>query len=634
MKEGISLTIQFSAGRYIVTDKSLSVSSMLDRALLAKATVKGRYDTNVAYFDEKMFETVIQEQWVIGEMEKAIEEKQFEAWFQAQYNHETGALVGAETLVRWRHPERGLISPGVFIPVFEKNGFIYQLDKCIWEQACMYIRKWLDEGKKPVPVSVNVSRYDVFRIDFVDTIASYIKKYNVPPELFRVEITESAFAKSTEVIVETTKRLQAMGLLIEIDDFGCGYSSFNTLKDVPADVLKIDMRFLKGEENSEKGGNILESIVRMTRWLGMDVIAEGVETKEQADYLLSIGCSNIQGFLYAKPVPAHEYVEKIEKVVAAPNKPILNLVKGMSNDSFWNPSSLDTLVFNRFSGGACVFEYYNESAEILRMNLKYAKYFNYDQDKKDFNRLNWFTLVSEEKRKEIKNALKEAVESGEERSFNVELGSNAFYAKNSFFRITVCMIAECEDRQMFYAYIEDVTTQHLMEQQLRFLNDVSRELLLSSSSDEAIDGALKNIMEFFNGERAYVFEIDYDEGTADNTYEVCKDGISSEIEKLHNVLIDAIQVWLDVFEKEHHICIENVNELGESRALEKEILGMQGIESLIAVPIISGEKIIGFFGVDDPKKNLSHIDNLEAIGDFMSAALEHRDIYKKVKSQN
>ena len=248
-----SQKITFSIGRYYVDDINLSVSAMYDRAAMAKESVKGKYDKYIAVFDESMRNKLIQEQRIVSEMKTALDGGQFEAWMQPQYNHATGMLIGAEALVRWRHPERGLVSPGLFVPIFERNGFIYELDKYMWEQTCIYLHKWSRNGERPLPVSVNISRYDVFREDIIDVLSGLVKKYQVPVELLRLEITESAFSHDTAKIVDVVKKLIDLGFTVEIDDFGSGYSSLNTLKDVPAQIIKLDMKFMESSELSSRG---------------------------------------------------------------------------------------------------------------------------------------------------------------------------------------------------------------------------------------------------------------------------------------------------------------------------------------------------------------------------------------------
>lgn len=370
---GLAAPLVFSIGRYVVSDPSMPPSAMYDRAMLAANSIKGRYDTKIALYDESMRENMLQEQRIVTEMDSALARRQFEIWYQPQYNHATGAMIGAEALVRWRRSEGGLIPPSAFIPVFEQNGFIYELDKYVWDAACQYLKSELDAKATPLPVSVNISRYDVFRPDFVAFITGLVAQYNIPVDLLRLEITESAFSESTEHIVSVVKKLIQFGFTVEIDDFGSGFSSLNTLKSVPAQVIKLDMRFFEDNDDDRRGGSIIESVVRMSKWLGMSVIAEGVESPAQADYLLSIGCSYIQGFLYAKPMPEDSYrslcrgAEKEEKLIT------LETVQNLDNNTFWDPKSMDTLIFNSYVGAACIFEYHQGKIELLRATEKYAQ---------------------------------------------------------------------------------------------------------------------------------------------------------------------------------------------------------------------------------------------------------------------
>lgn len=271
--DGTIQPIGFSIGRYLVNDLSLSVSAMYDRASLAEDTIKGRYDESIAVYDDSMRDRLIAQQQIVTDMKPALERGEFEPWFQPQYNHATGELIGAEALARWRHPQKGIIPPAAFVPVFEKNGFIYELDHAIWEKTCFLLHKWILEGRKPLPVSVNISRQDIFHADLVSVLLGLTRKYEIPVSLLRLEITESAFSQDTSPIIDVVKRLISHGFTIEIDDFGSGYSSLNTLKDVPAQILKLDMKFLEITDATQRGGNILESIVRMAKWLNMNVIA-------------------------------------------------------------------------------------------------------------------------------------------------------------------------------------------------------------------------------------------------------------------------------------------------------------------------------------------------------------------------
>lgn len=302
-----------SFGLYRIDDKTLPVSVMCDRANMALWKAKGNFKNPYCEYDEKMRQQVLKEQKIINAMEMAIQNKEFTLYLQPKYDIEKGTIIGAEALVRWISQENGFISPGDFIPVFENNGFVYEVDKFIWEESCRYLRKWLDEGREVHPISVNVSRIDLYDPKLVKHLVDLREKYQLPSQYLELEITESAYTEDPEQIITITRQLREAGFVILMDDFGTGYSSLNMLKDIQIDVLKLDMGFLKSSDYSAKGGNILTAILKMAESLKMQTIAEGVETKEQVEFLKSIGCKYVQGFYYSKPLP----VEDFEKLISA-----------------------------------------------------------------------------------------------------------------------------------------------------------------------------------------------------------------------------------------------------------------------------------------------------------------------------
>lgn len=301
-----------SFGLYRIDDKTLPVSVMCDRANMALWKAKGNFKNPYCEYDEKMRQQVLKEQKIINAMEMAIQNKEFTLYLQPKYDIEKGTIIGAEALVRWISLENGFISPGDFIPVFENNGFVYEVDKFIWEESCRYLRKWLDEGREVHPISVNVSRIDLYDPKLVKHLVDLREKYQLPSQYLELEITESAYTEDPEQIITITRQLREAGFVILMDDFGTGYSSLNMLKDIQIDVLKLDMGFLKSSDYSAKGGNILTAILKMAESLKMQTIAEGVETKEQVEFLKSIGCKYVQGFYYSKPLP----VEDFEKLIS------------------------------------------------------------------------------------------------------------------------------------------------------------------------------------------------------------------------------------------------------------------------------------------------------------------------------
>ena len=219
-------------GVYTVENRDLDISLMCDRALLALKSIKGKYESRVAYYSEDMRQELIESQQIVNEMNTALDEGQFIIYIQPQFNYTTNRLHGGEALVRWKHPSKGIIMPGKFVPIFEKNGFITHLDQFVWEEVCKLQRKWLDEGREVVPVSVNVSRTDIASLRLVDHFVKLVGKYDLPTELLRIEITESAYMDNPSQMIETVSRLREAGFSVEMDDFGSGYSSLNTLKEL------------------------------------------------------------------------------------------------------------------------------------------------------------------------------------------------------------------------------------------------------------------------------------------------------------------------------------------------------------------------------------------------------------------
>ncbi len=638
--ESYASRIHISCGCCVVDNKELSASTILDRAILAKSTVKGRYDVHVAYYDEAMREKLLEEQWILGEMEQALENRQFAVWLQPQYDLSGGQLIGAEALVRWNHPERGLISPSKFIGLFERNGFIYRLDMFIWEEACRCLRQWMDDGIEPLPISVNVSRYDLFHQGFLDSITGIVEKYNIPKNLFRVEITESAFVKSANHMIDVVSRLQRYGLMVEIDDFGSGYSSFNTLKDVSADVLKIDMRFLSDCDNSPRSGNILESIVRMAKWLGMRVIAEGVEKQEQADYLRSIGCPYVQGFLYGTPMPIAEYENVMGTMEKGYDTTSVQSTTGMSPDAFWNPASLETLVFNRYAGGACVFELCGNSLEMLRVNEKFMATFRLNMSEHAvLGKTDLFPFPVADKN-EVRHLLRTAIHSGNPEMLEAVCDLTAHGGSVENIRFTVRMIAHTEDRYLFYQYVENITAQRQAENemqetanQLQFLNRAAASLLQSVHPKDAVESLLEMFRDYFEAERVYLIEIDNDKMTSDTTYEVCAAGIEPLREKYHSIPYQPELEWFKLYETHTAIVIEDVKTC-TAYPETCEMLLQGGVFSHAGLPLRLNGVLVGTVNVNNARRNLSHLMHLSAIGDYLSVMLQRLKTLEKVTQDN
>ncbi len=303
----IEQKINLYYGVYTVEDRDMSVDLTCDRANLALRTVKGNSNRSYAVYNDELHQVVLSEQQLTNSMEEALLQRQFEVYYQPVVDLKTGEVVSAEALVRWNHPEKGMVSPGFFIPFFEHNGFIIKLDAYIREEVCRNIMELGRRGLNCVPVSVNVSRLEFYDPNLCRSIIDLTERYRLEPGMMRLEITESAYTDNPQQLLAAMKELQNYGFQVLMDDFGSGYSSLNMLKDVPVDILKMDMKFLENQGISGRGPEILASLVRMAKKLGMHTIAEGIETKEQGDFLRSVGCEYGQGYYYARPMPADAF---------------------------------------------------------------------------------------------------------------------------------------------------------------------------------------------------------------------------------------------------------------------------------------------------------------------------------------
>ncbi len=464
----LPFVITCNVGIYVTGEEQLSIDLIIDRALLAQSAIKGSYTKKYNFYTEAMRNAMLSEQEIIGMMAAALEERQFVAYYQPQYNHATGSLVGAEALVRWKHPEKGLISPGVFIPIFEKNGFITKLDLYVFEEVCRFIRKCMDEGLSVVPISVNFSRHDIFQTDFVEKLEESRQKYQIPSQYLRVEITESAIIGGSQLVNEVVGKLHEHGYVVEMDDFGTGYSSLNVLKDIDLDMMKLDMLFLSEKSESKRGGTIISSIVRMAKWLEMPVIAEGVETIEQADFLRSIGCDYIQGYLYSKPLEEKDYREIVANSTIGKKTAEVQFIDTLDAYKFWEPKSLETLIFSNYVGGASIFEYHNGRIEVLRVNQKYLREICLNVTEKEFIAINTMSTLDEENRKKYEEALYKAIETGEEQECETwrNYETSCCGENNVCIRSHLRMIGKSGDTYLFYAMIHNITAEKLYYQEI------------------------------------------------------------------------------------------------------------------------------------------------------------------------
>ncbi len=282
-------------------------------ASAAKDSLSGSTDSGVAMLSDELIE---EQKWVdlVNEKQKsALENEEFMVYYQPKYNPKTDKLSGAEALIRWQSPEFGLVPPGRFIPIFEENGFVVEIDHYMVTHVARDQRRWIDMGLEPVPVSVNISRAHFIEDDLAEQIRDIVDTERCPHEFIEIELTESAFFDDKKMMVETINKLKNFGFAVSMDDFGSGYSSLNSLKDMPLDVLKLDAEFFRGEQEDGRGEIVVREAIKLAQCLNMRTVAEGVELKEQVEFLKDQGCDMIQGYYYAKPMPVSEYEARMRE---------------------------------------------------------------------------------------------------------------------------------------------------------------------------------------------------------------------------------------------------------------------------------------------------------------------------------
>ncbi len=286
------------------------ISTMLERANLARKKKSSSHLVPMGTYDVKDFEGLERDKKLEMKMHKALEHGDFVPFLQPKYELEGESIAGAEALVRWIDPEEGMIYPNDFIPLFEANGFVVELDLYMFEEVCKLITRWQEEGREIVPVSVNLSRCHFDVPNFFDSYIEVLNRYDIPPYSIEIELTESLFYKDMDTLNQLVSQIHEAKLLCSIDDFGSGYSSLNMLKDVKVDALKLDRVFFKNGENEDRGKDIIQSVICLAQALKLHTVSEGVEERAQVEFLKEMHCDLIQGYVFAKPMPIPDFEQQ------------------------------------------------------------------------------------------------------------------------------------------------------------------------------------------------------------------------------------------------------------------------------------------------------------------------------------
>ena len=460
-------------------EQNHSVMNMINSAILAMDLRVTLQENTYSAFTQNLKKKQHDEAKLSSLMKLALDNNEFILWYQPQYSSSSGKLVGAEALCRWINKEGQIISPSVFIPVTEKNGFIRYLDKEIWRKAFSTLRRWIDEGYEPVPISINISRVSLESDGIYYTIKYLKDEYHIPPELVHFEITESAYIGDEGNFLQRINLIRSLGFKIAMDDFGSGYSSLNSLKDIPIDIIKLDMGFLNdtngltqiADENNDsmendnsfnaiqnRGGTIISSVIRMAQKLKYITVAEGVENEEQLRFLNSIGCDIIQGFLFAKPMPEDAFIEILKnkdkeyKVAPVQTKGQFDIAK------FINPTTQESYVFDHFVGPALIVEYNVEKTHttILRTNPQAKELFGVADRSFDVINNLFSRFVQSVNGKPMRQAFEKATKTKKEVNCEVRI-HNLSVHDVKYIRSHIWQINTNGVTYVFYVMFEDIS---------------------------------------------------------------------------------------------------------------------------------------------------------------------------------
>lgn len=454
-------------GVYHILDTSIPVQTMYDCAMIALQSVKGNYAKRSCDYDPKMKQSMEEEQILLREIRVALQNDELTFYAQPVYNINNHKIVGLESLIRWQHPKKGLIAPGDFIPILERNGFITKVDLYLWEKVCQALSSWIKAGHQPVPISVNVSRMDIVALDLPHTFKELIEKYEIPAELVEIEITESAYMQDYDMISEVIDRLRADGFQVFMDDFGSGYSSLNMLKDVRVDTIKIDTKFLDmSEESAQHGTGILEAVINIANLMDMKIIAEGVETKEQASFLHDLGCDYVQGYYYHRPMPQKDLEQLLLKEEQLDLRGICTRrIKRLSIGELCNKNIVSETMLNNMLGGVAFYDVYEDKIELLKGNEQYFLEANRDPYDLEEDKIHVMDRVVAEDHERFQQAFRKACEKGNVGS-RVEIRHHGEDGLLGWLSMRIFFLREQDGHQLFYASVQNVSDRKQQEEAL------------------------------------------------------------------------------------------------------------------------------------------------------------------------
>ena len=456
-------------------DSKLTAYDLYDRASLAARHAKDDHQTRICAFDPSMLFQTDHDYRILSDFQKALRDHELFIQMQPQCQISTTKVVGGESLVRWKKASGEMVPPSVFVPVLEQYGFVTDLDKYVWEEVCRWQKKWIDEGHTPLPVSVNVSKIDIYTIDVADFFDGLIRKYDLPADVINIEITESAYVGDSAA-VDTVRRLREKGFVVLMDDFGSGYSSLNMLRNLSVDIIKLDARFLNMDGDDRKGLHIMESIVNMAKTMGVPIIVEGVETQEESDFLSGLGCRYVQGYFFYRPMP----IEEFEDLISDPAHVDTGGFRFKAQEQFHTREFLDQNVFsdtvlNNILGPLAFYSWHGDDVDVVRFNQQFYDEIKVPNFQKRMNGIQ--QLMLGEDVSELYQILRKAMDDPEKGA----RGSLRFKRPDgtiSQFRAQFFFLKEDESGKRFYGSIHDLTDFITLNDHIRLLSRMNPDSIV------------------------------------------------------------------------------------------------------------------------------------------------------------
>ncbi|MEG2085011.1 MAG: EAL domain-containing protein, partial [Clostridia bacterium] len=482
-------------GLYEIIDTNMPINKMCDMANLAIQKIKGNYIQHFAFYNEDMLKLMMEEQEIVNKFNDALKNKEFVVYFQPVYSVSTNMPISAEALIRWKQPDGSLLSPAKFIPIAEKNGFITKIDYFVWDYVCKFLSQRIKANKPITPISVNVSRLNLYNPNLVNDILAITQKYNITHNLIKFEITESAYTSNPEIMQKFIAQMHKLNFEILMDDFGSGYSSLNMLKDLHVDYLKIDMKFLCDLEKSSRAGCILISISRMAKWLKLPIIYEGVETVNEINFLKSIGCERIQGYYFSPPVSVSAFSILINNVIQIPLVANSITPSLIDFDYLFNGNNFVAKFFDSVNFGIAFYEYSDETCELIRSNSAFNTLFTTASTLANNNVLK---LMNKEELKQFNNAVITARQTCKPSEFihkKITAGGIAITL-----RVAISILGSLDDKYILCVVINDINTTNYK------LPTTETKAIKLAISEHKLQSYMPTFLSMF----ADIIEIDFD----------------------------------------------------------------------------------------------------------------------------